>query len=408
MKIFPSAFILLFAARVSGGTLTLDDAIRTAWAHDPAVAALADTPALARARELQAGSRPVPEIELRGGAPLGGDSEWFAGVGITQRLPRRDRVAQARAVARLGADVAAWHLQEQRRLVAGETRQLFYTALVQQARFDLARRATAEQRAFVEAAARRHALGEIADLDLALARLELTRSENALALAVAEHEAALEKLRSRLRLSETTAMVLDSTLAACVERTPPAPTAPTDVSRPELALARHAIREADAALALARTESRSDWTVGAGLDMERRANDATGQLETEPQLSVSASIPWPGRVANQGDIAEKQITLRHAEVQLAAAHEQLAAEINTACATVARLHPALTRLHTSLRETAAAPAALERGEISDFQRYQLRQLQRNAEADFIDAAERYVAALATAEALLGHIPSLQP
>lgn len=72
--------------------LALDDAIRLAWSNDPTVAALALTPALAHAREEQAVIRPNPEVEFRGAKPVRGDCKWIVGVGLNQRLPRRERV----------------------------------------------------------------------------------------------------------------------------------------------------------------------------------------------------------------------------------------------------------------------------------------------------------------------------
>src|SRR5688500_17228070 len=127
-------------------TLTVDDAIRVAWANDPAVAALALTPELARAREQQAGIRPNPEVDCRGGFPVKGDSEWAVGLGLNQRLPRRDRVEQARALARLGGATAELYLREQRRHIAGEVRRLYYEAAIRRTRQDIARRTAEVQR----------------------------------------------------------------------------------------------------------------------------------------------------------------------------------------------------------------------------------------------------------------------
>ena len=80
-------FLLLCGSSLAAATpppAPLDAAIRTAWANDPAVAALSLSPALARAREEQAGLRPTPELDLRAGLPVRGDSEWSVGVGVSQ------------------------------------------------------------------------------------------------------------------------------------------------------------------------------------------------------------------------------------------------------------------------------------------------------------------------------------
>lgn len=91
-------------------------------------------------------------------------------------------------------------------------------------------------------------------------------------------------------------------LASILGRAIPEEPVALESARPTLALAAHHVRQAEAALALARKESRGDWTAGGGIDFERRANDFSGRLENEPRLSVSASVPWPRGVANRGGI----------------------------------------------------------------------------------------------------------
>jgi len=102
---------------------------------------MALAPELTRARETQAVQPPVPEVEIRGSAPLAGDSEWSVGVGITRRLPQADRVELARAYARIEGEFLPFELRERRRLVAGDERRLWYEYAVQQAREQAAVRA---------------------------------------------------------------------------------------------------------------------------------------------------------------------------------------------------------------------------------------------------------------------------
>lgn len=389
--------------------LSLDEAIRLAWANDPAVAALSLTPELARAREEQAGIRPNPELEFRGGAPVKGDSEWNVGLGVSQRLPRRDRVELARALARLGGATAELYLREQRRAIAGEVRRLYYAAAVQQARRDAARRTLEAQRELRDVLERRRSAGEIGAADIEVLALETARAEQALAFADAEASATVERLRGRLRLAADAPLALDANLESVLARPIPGDPASLETVRPALALAAHNVRQAEAALALARAESRGEWTVGGGVDFERRTNDFTGRLENEPQLSVSASVPWPRTVANRGEIREKQAALRIAEAELAALRNELAAELAAASAAARALQPALVAQRRALSALAAVPASLragyERGEVTSLQLAQARQQRFALETDFLDAAARYAAALADAETAAGLVPT---
>ncbi len=405
---FSLFFFGAVCATAQTNPLSLDDAIRVAWANDPSVAALRLTPEIARAREEQAGVRPNPEVEFRGAVPAKGDSEWALGVGLNQRLPRRERVEQARALARLGGATAELHVREQRRHVAGEVRRLYYEAAIQQMRRDIARRTAEVQRELRASLERRRAAGEIATTDVDLLSFEVTRAEQALAFAEADMGATAQRLRGRLRLAADAPLTINADLETILARPIPTDPAALETARPTLALAAHNIRQAEAALALARAESRGDWTVGGGVDFERRANDFTRKLENEPRLSVSASVPWPRGVANRGDIREKQAAVRIAEAELAVLRHELSAEISAAAATARALQPVLAAHRSSLTPAAEIPESLrvayERGEVTSLQLAQARQQRFALETDFLNAVTRYATALADAETAAGLVP----
>jgi outer membrane protein, heavy metal efflux system len=404
-------FLFLCSAACASAQTTLlsiDDAIRLAWANDPAVAALSLTPELALAREEQAGIRPNPQVEFRTALALKGDSEWAAGVGLSQQFPRSDRVEQARALARLGGATAELHLREQRRHLAGDVRRLYYDAAIQQTRRNIAQRTAEAQRELRATLERRRAAGEIATTDIDLLVLEITRAEQLLAFADAEAEASIERLRRRLRLSAHAELAIDANIESILVRPIPVDSSALDTARPALALAAHNVQQAEAALALARAETRGDWTVGGGIEFERRANDFTGDLENDPRLSVSASVPWSRGVANRGDIREKQAAVRIAEAELSALRNELMAEIGAAAATAQALQPVLVAYRGSLASGDDIPTSLrsgyERGEVSSLQLAQARQQRFALETDYLNAAARYAAALAEAETAAGIVP----
>lgn len=405
-----SLFLFCGATAVAcAETLTLDDAIRRAWANDPSVAALALAPALADAREVQAAIRPNSEVELRGGVPVKGDSEWSLGVGVSQQLPRRERIELARALARLGKEPSAYQLQEQRRKVAGEVRHLFYQIAVQQARRDAAQRTRQAQVALQASLERLHGAGEIGGADLDLVRLEVARSDQNIALAEAELTALIQRLRRRLRYAGEAPLEAKIDFAALLEKPLDATAAAALSAHPAIALADLAVRQADAAVALSRSESKPDWKVGAGVDFERRANDATGKLENDPALTVSATIPWPARVSNRGDVLEKEAALRIAEANAKALRDEMLAQVEADLDTVRALQPAVARYRATLAAAAALPerlrAAYERGEVPAFQLAQAGQQRFSLEMEFLDAASRYLTALADAETVVGVMPA---
>lgn len=399
----------LFAAEPAPvSALSLDDAIRVAWQNDLHVAALALAPELARAREVQAGIAPPPELDLRVSAPASGDSEWSVGVGVRRTLARRERLELARAYARLGAEAAEHHLDARRLELADTVRRLAYELALSEARSAVARRAVDSLRELERALNARHAAGEVAGLDLELVALEAARAEQGLALADAESLGWRTRLRQRLRSPE--ADLAPGALALEVLLARPMPVVSAN-EIPALALAGLARREADAALSLAQSEARAEWTLDAGLDLERRTNDATGRLDTTPVLGVSASRPWPGVVSNRGVVLEKRAESRLAEARREALGDDATAELAAALAVAEAVRPTLAR-HRDLRERAAAlpaklHAAFARGEITAPQLAQARQQVHAVEADYLAAAARYLALLADAEAAAGVLPVLK-
>ncbi len=412
MLMFFRLFLSFFGATlVLGQTdpLSLDDAIRLAWANDPTVAALTLTPELARARETQAGLRPNPERDVRRTVPAASDSEWSVGVGLTQRFPRRERVELARAYALLGGEAAAWELRERRRLLAAEVRRLWYDQAVQHARLSSAQRTLTLQQELVGFLQGRRAAGEVADAEWELFQIELARAEHTVVLAQAEVAGGEGALRRRLRLVTNASLSLAGQLDRLVDREVPAE-GDLSSTRPELALADLEVRRAEAALALARGESRGDWSVGAGVDFERRSNDATGRLESQPRLGVSASVPWPGeRVANRGDILERAALLKIAEATREARRDELLIELGSALAAVRTAQPAVQRYRALLASASELPRKLgpayARGEVTGFQLAQARLQHVTIEAEFLAAAARYLANLADAESAAGLVPA---
>jgi len=392
--------------------LTLDEAIHHAWARDPQVAALALAPQLAQARELQAGLRPTPRLEANTTLGLEGKSEWALGLGLNQSLPRRERVALARAYARLGVEAAPITLSLRRAQLANTVRRLWYALAIQEARAALSGQMLAANLALVDGLVERHAAGEIAESDWLFLQLELGRTAQTQALAKAERETARAQLRARLRWPESEPLpTLQLALDPLIEAELPENT--LDIAQlPSLALATHEVAKARAALDLARSESREDWTIGAGLEVERRANDSSGRLSSEPRLTLSTSAPWPvrsGRAPNRGVIAEREAALRIAQAELDALREEIASEANAALTIARTLQPEVIRYRDFARHATIAQQRLQpllaRGEVSPRELGQAQQQHGAIEAEFLDTAARYLETRATLEMATSQVPA---
>lgn len=394
-------------AQSSPRPLALDDAIRLAWSNDPSVLPLSLERDVSTAREIQTGIRPRPELELQGATRLDDEGEWGLGIGLSQSIPRRERIELARALARVEGEAAPWRIREQRRAVAGEVRARYYDWIVRQAQLAAARRNAEAMGDLLRTLERRRAAGEVADAKLEVMRLEQTRAKQAQFLAQATLVASEQRLRSRLRVPADFPLAPAADLDALLSRPVSADEPFDERARPEIGLAAHAVERANAAVGLARAASRPEWKLGAGVGFERRANDATGRLENEPTLNLGATVPLGRQPANRGEILERQAAVRIAEARLAAARADVSAEAAGAVAAARAMHPVLTDLRSAVRERAVPPAiraAFERGEISSLQIAQIRQLHLAMETEFLTAAAHYAELLAQAETALGLIP----
>lgn len=402
------SLFLCTASLCGAQSLSLDDAIRLAWANDPSLPALAAQSGVITAREVQATDRPPPEIELRTGLPVGGDSEWSVGFGLSRRLVSRERTELARALARAGAEPAEQAIREQRRRVAGEVRQFYYQAVVLREKHIVAERAERAVTDTLAALERLLAAGEISALEVELTRLEADRATQARVFAAAEYTGALSQLRRRLRTGAAALVAPAESLRALLTAPLPEEETPPDPAHPRVALANAVIREAEVSLALARAEGSGEWTLGAGIDFERRANDATGRLANEPALSLQASKPWPQPDTRRGLLLEKQALVRLAEANAAAIREEVRTEAAGAYATARALQPVLLSALETLARPDAALARLQaaqvRGEIPAHQLALARQQRFALEQDFLAAAGRYLETLAAAQTAAGLMP----
>jgi cobalt-zinc-cadmium efflux system outer membrane protein len=245
----------LFLAATARGqiVLTLEDVAARARAQAAAVMV-----ARARVAEAEAGVvdaaarfRENPLLEASAGPRRGGNATTDLDIGVSQALEsgsrRRARIAGAQAaVDRQRADVA----QTAARAVA-DAGELFLRALAAAERERTFVDADGLSRQLLAATERRYAAGDVAAIDLNLARIEAARAAAALLAARSEAEVARDMLRALLRLPAGQTLEL----AGSLDGTPPPPIAQLEAAietRPEFAALAAEAREAAAGVQLGR------------------------------------------------------------------------------------------------------------------------------------------------------------
>lgn len=287
--------------------------------------------AVARARiaEVEAGLldasarfRDNPVIEgavgpRTGGGQRGTDIELAVSQQIETGGQRQARIAAVRAsVERQRAEV-----QQSARDVVIEAASAFLDGLAAMERLQIAEGTDAIARELLNATERRYALGDIAAIDVNLARIDAARSTATLVAARADLTAAVGALRAVLRIPSSEPLALRGSL-----QLPPAP--PIERlensvdERPEFAILRAELREAEAQVQLGRALTKPDLGFRVGYERE----------ESNTILLGGLTITIPSFQQGQGTRAAGLARANRARTESEVARQRAVADLRTAYA----------------------------------------------------------------------------
>lgn len=336
----PGALLLLLAAIcVSGGNagaetreFTLSEAVEYSLVHNGELKAARGDLEAARAGTIRAGVYPNPTLELEGttGALTGNDDESSLQVGLSQEFLTGGKRAKRLEAAERGAEAAHWQLADRERLLALEVKTACADLLLARQRLDLAKQAEELNGRLLEMARERFAAGDIPELEVNLARVEVARSQGE--RIVAERE--LVPVRARL----ATLLGLEPGEEAAV-------IAPTDEkpftagvadlvtraweNRPDLKALTAELAKGEAEVGLARAEGVPNLTAGLFVAHERSV-DATGtgeEKERDTRVGLRLSLPLPLFDRNQAGIREAGARRGRAKALLVAGRAAVEREV---------------------------------------------------------------------------------
>jgi cobalt-zinc-cadmium efflux system outer membrane protein len=332
--------------------LTLQDALARARAQAGVVA-------VARARIAEAGAAVVaasarfrdnPILETSAGPRAGaGNRSTDVDIGFSQAFEtggqRSARIAAAEASvdrARADADAAA-------RLVVFDVATAFLSGVAAGERLRLAEQAEAVSRDLLAATERRYSAGDVAAIDLNLARIEAARHASAVAGARADLIGALGTLTALLRLPVGEPLELRGTLD--VVALPPLATLEWTVGhRPEFAALAAEARSAEADVRLGRALARPDLGVRVGYERE----------ETDTVVFGGLTVTLPAFQRGQGTLAAGRARASRAGVELETARQIAIAELQAAYAVAGQRNALAETLGEQTTATLADNESLSR------------------------------------------------
>jgi cobalt-zinc-cadmium efflux system outer membrane protein len=264
--------------------------------------------------------RDNPIIEASAGPRVGaGQRSTDIHVGLLQQFEtggqRQARMASARAtIERQNAEV-----EQTARGVVVESASAFLDGLAAMERLQLAESSDSVARSLLNLTERRFALGDIAALDVNLARLYVARSAAALLAARADLTAAVGRLRGLLRIPAVDAIDLRGSLDL------PAPPALDRLEalidqRPEFAVLRAELRESEAQTQLGRALSRPD--LGLLVAYQKEAEDTI--------VRGGLTITLPAFQRGQGTLAAGLARANRARVETEVRREGIHTELRAA------------------------------------------------------------------------------
>lgn len=311
------------APAVAQTVLTFDEVLARARTQAGAVAVAQARIAEAEAAAIDPAARfrDNPVLEVAAGPRAGGtaratDLEVSAQQQFETGGQRAARVAGAAAsVDRARADAA-----DVLRQVLFDAASAYVEGVAAGERVRLAEEADTVSRDLLDVSQRRYALGDIAAIDLNLARIDAARTAAALRVARAGLTTAVGTLRAMLRIAPAEPIELRGTL----DLPPPASLEVLRQgldARPDLAGLRADAREADAQIQLGRAFRRPDLGVRVAYEREDAETVVLGGLSiTLPAFQRGQGALAAGSARASRARIELEITARRAEAELDAAY----------------------------------------------------------------------------------------
>jgi cobalt-zinc-cadmium efflux system outer membrane protein len=302
-------------------SLTLATAIEYARRWHPRLQAAREQVRMARSEAVTAGLRPNPTFTFSGEnfTQSGREREWFAFLSQTiETGGKRDRRRDVAEWAVRAAEAAA---QEVERRVLTEVKLAYERALLERARWELARENLETFRQIARYNEVRVAEGYTAEGDLIKVRLEAQRAEFAMRRAQLEYEQAKIAL-----LRAMGAAAFDSTVELREELVfEPVHLRAEDLERaalerPEAVRARAEVERAHAVWQLERARAKPDIVASFGYKRHGPENTLYGAV----------SLPLPIFNRNQGEIERAEAEWRWAEAEWRLVRGEILAEVTAA------------------------------------------------------------------------------
>lgn len=335
--LFLAAQMMSFAPPASAGerNFTLHQAVEYALRNNGDLKALSDEKGVREAGRIKAGLYPNPVLEADGttGELTGSKFENTVSIGVTQEILTAGKRGKRLKVAERELEGFGRHIDNSGRLLAEEVKTAFSDLMLADGRVKLAERSVILNRQLLDISGLRFEAGDIPELEVNLARVEVARSEGKKAEAERELHPAKARLLSLMGIpSEETADFGGSLEGKPIGKSLDELKSLALANRPDLKALESENARGDAEIALARAERIPNVTVGLGYQRENSAIDVSGEeiKSRDNLIGLKLSVPIPLFDRNQAGVREALARKGSAETRYQSARRTIAREVEAA------------------------------------------------------------------------------
>ncbi len=337
--------LLFILGNLTGATITeaveqifdLPQAVEYSLQNNGELKALREEMEIREAGKIRAGLYPNPVLEMDGttGELTGSRFENSLSVGVSQEFLTAGKREKRLQVAGKEGESFARQIDNAVRQLRAEVKITFYDLVLAEKRTALAERSLALTGQFLSVAGERFEAGDVSELEVNLARVEVARSEGRRVEAERELYPARARLLTLLGLPPEEAIGFSGSLAGGQLANALGDLQATALAkRPDLQTLKAEKNKSDSEIALAQAERTPNVTAGFGYRREYSANEA-GESTVKDQANIiglKLSIPLPIFDRNQAGIREAQARKASAENRYLFARKAILREVEAAYA----------------------------------------------------------------------------
>lgn len=315
--------------------ITLKDILTIAREHNGELSALRQEKGIGEADRIRAGLYPNPVLDLEAatGALAGSPSENRVSVGISQEFLMGGKREKRLTIAETELARLESRIKDAERLLLLEVKTGFYDLLLAESRLDLAHKSHELNGQLLRVTKERLIAGEIAEMEVNLARVEAARSEARKMEAEREIFPARQQLLTLMGAPSLKSLIVTGSLETRLFTANLADLQELAVkNRPDLRAAEAENGKGAAGITLARAERLPNLTAGIALSRESSLTSVGGLEERSSDylIGLKLSIPIPYFDRNQAGIIEAQAKKGSAETRLLFIRQSIKREVEAA------------------------------------------------------------------------------